>query len=227
VIRHWVGQGLDKCVILNQISFIEEVELSIELHQLLVETVKFSGFKEQIAVKGNELTLRCCGLSNLLLYLTSSKCRGILFQKFNNLRNHLYAEAFTMTEFGSSFVSIGSIVERKFTHDSISQLNIKNMVVLACFEKVIPTVLFGLSCSNAITFLSIRVVHNFSEHVPFGISKVPAISHSFIACFENLYISIFRSLNLAINFGVEVFQSIKIVASLFLCSSFTIALKLS
>ena len=227
MVRHRVGQGLDKCVILDQISFIEEVELSIKLHQLLVEAVKFSGFKEQIAVKGNELTLRCLGLSNLLLYLTSSKIRGIVFQKFDNLRDHLCAEAFTMTELGSGLISIASIVKRKFTHDSITQLYIKDMVVLACFEKVISTILFGLSRSYAITFLSVGVVHDFSEHVPFGISKVPAIGHSFIACLENLYITIFGSLNLAVNFSVEVFQSIKIVASLFLCCSITIALKLS
>lgn len=59
---------------------------------------------------------------------------SICSQKLDNLFNIHTTQMFSAAELVSSFKEIRSVIKWQFAHYSISKFNVKNMVILSCFE---------------------------------------------------------------------------------------------
>lgn len=97
-----------------------------------------------------------------------------------NLLNISFIKRFSNNKFVSSFLRISSIIKGKLSHYSITQLNIKNMIILSSLKKSITFIMFYISLS-----LTATRIYYISNFFPFLISTFPHISFCILLIFKN------------------------------------------
>ncbi len=135
---------------------------------------------------------------NLLIALTwcSFLRNRILANKSLNLIYVWSTQLFSNTKFLCSCYHIISRIERQFTHYSLSQIYIKNVIIFSCWKKFISFIVFLLWKALSSRCSLCTWINNFSNIFPFFFNAFPHVSRWHSIFFKHLYISFSFSLNL-------------------------------
>lgn len=120
---------------------------------------------------------------------------SILTYKSLNLVYVRSAHFLSNTKFFCGYYHVIPIVERQFTHHSISQINIEYMIIFSRREKFIAIIIFLLWKSLSSRCPLCTWINYFSNVFPFLFHDFPHISRWYSIFFEHLNISFSFSFN--------------------------------
>lgn len=187
VVFVWICKNIAQSVKQLHLFFFHEFVLFLELVDLFLWACYFDLFiKQSLSHSVIFLFWYCCCCSTA--GVTGCKWLWVLCDELTDLLNISSAKTLSYAKLFSSFNLIGSIVKWQLPHYTITEFNVKYMIILASWEHRITSPLFSgwhhsHSCTSALTC---RRINYLTDELPLFFSSLPHISARNSVFFEHL-----------------------------------------
>lgn len=148
--------------------------------------------------------------------------KRVFIQKVNNLIHLCFRYALTSTKLLGFNQMHTSIIKRQLSHDTITEFNIKDVIIFTSCEELITWIIFCLlDCTHVWAHVSI-LINNFADFLPFLLRYLPHVCFCHSLIFKDFDFTLRITIEFSFHLRFKIRKVLQIRTALWLRSTFAI-----